>query len=136
MPESSQLAADSSPTSLPGDRRVWVRYSCDLEGPCQPAGGSIEVSWSARVRDISRGGIKLHLNRPFETGTILKVDISNEQGDGSRSLMVRVVHVSPQGPSSWSLGCAFDKELTEQDLHFFQVKQKEPPRAGQEIRKQ
>jgi hypothetical protein len=126
MPESRQLAADPSPTSFPGDRRVWVRYSCDLESSCQPAGVADEVSWSARVRDISRGGIKLNLNRPFETGTLLKVEISNGQGDQSRSLMVRVVHVSPQGPFSWSLGCSFDKELTQQDLLFFQVKQKEP----------
>jgi hypothetical protein len=78
------------------------------------------------VKDISRGGVKLQLNRPFETGTILKVDVSNGQGERPRTLLVKVVHASPQGSGAWSLGCAFDKELTEQDLHFFQVKQSQP----------
>jgi hypothetical protein len=125
MPQSSHLA-EPSPTSFPGDRRVWVRYSCDLASSCQEARGGDEVSWSARVRDISRGGIKLHLNRPFETGTALNVDISNGQGDESRTFTVRVVHAHQQAPGSWSLGCAFDKELAEQDLHFFQVRQQAP----------
>jgi PilZ domain len=88
--------------------------------------GADEVCWSARVKDISRGGIKLHLNRPFEAGTMLKVDISTGEGGESLALMARVIHASHQGPASWSLGCAFERLLTEQELSFFRGTQKQP----------
>jgi hypothetical protein len=39
-----------------------------------------------------------------------------------RSLLVKVVHAENQGPGNWSLGCALEKNLEEEDLLAFQVK--------------
>jgi PilZ domain len=120
------LAANETPRSLGADRRVWVRYSCDLESTCHSTRGQDELSWSARVRDISRGGVNLQVNRLFEPGSFLRVDLPLGSDMTPRSLQVKVIHAHPQGPGKWSLGCAFDKPLAEEDLLTFQVKQAAP----------
>ncbi len=121
MPNATSTAT-MTPTSLGVDRRVWVRYSCDLESTCHSGRGPDELSWSARVRDISQGGLNLQLNRSFESGSILNVDLPLGADLSPRTLQVKVVHAQNQGPGNWSLGCAFEKPLEEGDLLAFQVK--------------
>src|SRR5260370_30006423 len=122
MPNPTSAMATNTPTSLGVDRRVWVRYSCDLQSTCHSQKGTDELSWSARVRDISRGGLNLQLNRFFEPGSILSVDVPLGPDLTTRALIVRVVHALNFGPASWSLGCAFEKPLEEEDLLAFQAK--------------
>ncbi len=120
--DATSAVPTNTPTSLGVDRRVWVRYFCDLESTCHSGKGPDEVSWSARVLDISRGGLSLQLNRAFEPGSILSVDIPLGPNLAPRSLLVKVVHAKNQGPGNWSLGCALEKNLDEEDLLAFQVK--------------
>jgi hypothetical protein len=122
MSDAASAVPPNSPTSIEVDRRVWVRYSCDLESTCHTGQGPDELSWSARVRDISRGGLNLQLNRAFEPGSILSVDMPLGPNLAPRSLLVKVVHAENQGPGNWSLGCALEKNLEEEDLLAFQVK--------------
>jgi hypothetical protein len=112
----------NTPASLGVERRVWVRYACDLESKCHSQKGTDELSWSARVRDISRGGLNIQLNRYFEPGTLLTVDVPLGPDLVNRALVVRVVHALNFGPTNWSLGCAFEKPLEEEDLLAFQAK--------------
>ncbi len=126
MTDISPPTPKNTPASLGVDRRVWVRYSCDLESTCHSGRGRDEVSWSARVRDISRGGVNLQLNRSFEPGSVLSLDVPLGPDHTPRTLQVKVVHAQAQGPGRWSLGCAFDTMLGEEDLLSFQVKQPVP----------
>ena len=123
MPNPNPTATKVTPSSLGVDRRVWVRYTCDLESTCHENRGGDEVSWSARVRDISRGGVNLQLNRTFEPGAILSIDLPLGPDETPRTLQVKVVHAQAQGAGRWSLGCAFEKTLGEEDLISIQVKQ-------------
>src|SRR5262245_54702263 len=123
MPDTTSSASKVTPSSLGVDRRVWVRYNCDLESTCHTGRGADEVSWSARVRDISRGGVNLQLNRSFEPGTVLSLDLPIGPDPSLRTLQVKVIHAEPQGTGKWSLGCSFDKPLSEEDLLSFQIKQ-------------
>jgi hypothetical protein len=75
------------------------------------------------VRDISRGGVNLQLNRAFEPGAVLSIDLPLGVDRSPRTLQVKVIHAQPQGSGKWSLGCSFDKALNEEDLLSFQVKQ-------------
>lgn len=122
MSKQASTMPTNTPTSLGVDRRVWVRYSCDLESTCHSQKGMDELSWSARVRDISRGGLNLQLNRFFEPGSTLTVDVPLGADLATRAVVVKVVHALNFGPSSWSLGCAFEKPLAEEDLLAFQAK--------------
>ncbi len=120
--DATSAVPTNRPTSLGTDRRVWVRYSCDLESTCHSGKGPDELAWSARVQDISRGGLNLQVNRAFEPGSILSVDVPLGPDLAPRSLLVKVVNAQNQGPGKWSLGCAFEKNLEEEDLLAFQVK--------------
>ncbi len=122
MSESTSAMAVNTPKAAGVDRRVWVRYSCDLESTCHSSMGADELSWSARVRDISRGGLNLQLNRSFEPGSVLSIDVPLGPDSIPRTLMVKVVHAQNHSPGNWSLGCSFEKNLEENDLLTFQVK--------------
>ena len=123
----STSTSPMTPASLGVDRRVWVRYSCDLESKCHSGRGTDELSWSGRVRDISRGGLNLLLNRFFEPGSYLTVDVPLGPDLKVRALVVRVVHALNFGPANWALGCAFERPLEEKDLLAFQVKKPDLP---------
>jgi hypothetical protein len=110
---SAELAAPGA-----GDRRAWKRYSCNLEGKCQPLLGGKEVHWMGMVQEVSRGGIRLVLNRRFEVGTLLQVEIRRQQKGNTDLLLVRVVHVMAERPQWWALGCAFVGEITDDEIQL------------------
>jgi hypothetical protein len=104
------------------DRRVWVRYSCDVSSTCHSKRGVDEISWSARVRDISRGGLNVHINRSFEPGSILFIELPLGPDQTVRTLSVKVVRCENAESGNCSLGCQFETPLAEEDLLAFQVK--------------
>ena len=62
MSEASAVLGVKPPAPPRGaDCRVYERYPCDLETACQPPAARADRSlrWSARIRDISLGGIGL-----------------------------------------------------------------------------
>src|SRR5260370_41739997 len=64
--------AQSSADSILGEeRRVWIRYPSLAQATCQPAAPANSAPITARVRDISRGGIHLLVDRRFEAGMVL-----------------------------------------------------------------
>jgi len=80
---------------LRAERRAWVRLPSDQEICCQPmenlTAEEAKTGWLGRVRDVSPGGIALILNRRFQPGTMLVVDLSTK-AEETRRLPVRVVH--------------------------------------------
>ena len=96
------------------EHRLWVRYSSSPETPFQA--GSEQVSWSAQVQDISRGGVSLLGNHPFDPGTVLKIDLPLTDAVIPATILAKVVHASAKPNGVWALGCAFIKELREQEL--------------------
>jgi hypothetical protein len=96
------------------EHRLWVRYSSTPETPLQA--GSEQVSWSAQIQDISRGGVSLLGNHPFDPGTVLKIDLPLTDHVIPSTLLAKVVHASAKPNGVWALGCAFIKELSEEEL--------------------
>jgi hypothetical protein len=78
------------------------------------AGG--ETSWSGRVQNVSRGGLKFLINRRFEPGTLLHIEIESIKKDFPVTVLARVVHVRKHENTLWGLGCSFSKELMDDDL--------------------
>jgi serine/threonine protein kinase len=98
------------------ERRVAVRYASGLETSCRPSGRVKEHTWLAVVQDISATGIGLLLNRRFEPGAILLVELQVE-GQGCRStVLCRVVRLTKQAARKWSVGCTFVRRLGEGEL--------------------
>jgi c-di-GMP-binding flagellar brake protein YcgR len=110
------------PAKLEGgaaERRVWVRFPADLETSYQtsPAAGAARLS--ARVRNISLGGINLLGNRAFQPGDMLSVELPGATEQTTTNVLACVVHCERQHGGEWSLGCTFARELTDDDLATF-----------------
>jgi len=98
------------------DRRAAVRFSTNLETSCQPTCRIKERSWSGRIQDISSTGVCLLLRRRFEPGTILTAELHGAAQSITKTMLVRVLRVQEQARRRWSIGCAFDRELSELEL--------------------
>ncbi len=101
------------------ERRVWVRYPCDLDATCQTANKPDAIRLSARVRNISRGGISFLLNCPVESGSLLSVELPGHVGTTVSTVLGYVVRVEPSSEGEWGVGCTFATELSTEDLSPF-----------------
>jgi c-di-GMP-binding flagellar brake protein YcgR len=101
------------------DRRIWVRFPADLETRVVAPQRPDEPGIAARIRDISRGGAKLLVTRPFEPGAMLTVVLPSSSGETSLSVLACVVHCGPAGEGEWHLGCSFSAEVSDEDLSTF-----------------
>lgn len=114
--------ADSGPR--PVERRTWVRQACDLLVSCHPYISGKETLWSGRAMDISRGGLRIETDRPFELWAAMILRIRNPATGISLTSLVRVLHVSEAGPGKWLVGYCFARTLTDED---FQALLQMPP---------
>ena len=99
--------------------RVYERHSCDLPTACQPPTAWVaqEFKWSASIRDVSLGGVRLHLRRRFETGAGLAIELPGPDEATPSTVLARVIHVHGQDDGSWVLGCAFVSRLSDDELN-------------------
>ena len=97
---------------------MWVRYtrSPDMPGMAETQAGSEQVFWTAQIQDISRGGVSLLGNHPFDVGAVLKIELPNSDEVVPATILARVVHAGAKPNGVWALGCAFVKELREEEL--------------------
>ncbi len=105
-----------SPSDTPDDRRAWVRHTCDLDSLCLPPRNGTVTQWSARIRDVSRGGIQLVLNHWIVPGTVLTIQLEGDDGAPSLDLSVQVIFAMAMPEGKWALGCRFTKHLSEDEL--------------------
>jgi hypothetical protein len=98
------------------ERRVWLRYPADLETTVLPAGGGDPVRFTARLRNISLGGVSVSVDRPFEPGDLLSVELPGATEQSRCTVLACVVHVHRGAGGEWILGCTFSRELSEEDL--------------------
>ena len=97
------------------DRRSWERILTLVRVFCKKAQGKDELSWSARVVDISRDGLKLLSPHKFDPTTTISIENGYVQ-ESAQSLEVLVVRVQRAPGGGWCLGCALTKELQEQEM--------------------
>ena len=105
------------PEKPPGrECRVYERQACALPTACRPAAAfnNKEATWSAVIRDISAGGIRLVLRRRFEPGTGLAIELPGN--DETYTVLAKVIHVRATDDGSWALGCRFISELGDSEV--------------------
>jgi c-di-GMP-binding flagellar brake protein YcgR len=123
-------SATMEPTTEEADRRVWVRFAADLETTYQKAGQADSSRLSAKVRDISRGGVNLLVRHSFQPGDMLSVELPAPEGRPLHTVLACVVRVNQEG-EDWSLGCIFSCELDDDDLEGFGAKREKHSDADQ-----
>ncbi len=120
-----------SPTGA--ERRVWIRHPAKAPTACQPAHEPEGHRHSARVLDISRGGIRVGTDHEFEPGTLLLVELPGSVDEELALALAYVIHVSPLTGGEWALGCSFAAELDDGDMERFgvpRVKSTPPDKRG------
>jgi hypothetical protein len=122
----------AAPAAEREERRVWVRYQTDVATQCEVA-GMYETCLSARIRDISRGGMKLHVKRCFKPGDLLTVGLPVPDGEYSITVLACVVYVKELSDGEWALGCNFARELSEEDLARFGAAKVRPATADNRL---
>jgi c-di-GMP-binding flagellar brake protein YcgR len=128
-PQTASSAADAG--TAEDERRVWVRVPADLQTQLAAPDRPDEAGVAARIRDVSRGGIKLLVDRPFDPGSMLTVVLPAADGKSSLSVLACVVHCQPVGADEWHLGCSFSAELDDDDLDAFgAIKERPIPPDG------
>jgi hypothetical protein len=99
------------------DRRAYVRHPCHLGTSCHPVTSGQGQEWVGQAINISQGGVGLVLNRRFEKGTLLSVEVTGVNGQPGRTLFARVAHICQQSDGSWMIGCAFANKLTVDEVN-------------------
>jgi PilZ domain len=94
--------------------RVYERQPCDVPTECRPAAAYKEATWSATIRNISIGGIRLVIKRRFEPGTCLAVELPGN--DDAYRVLAKVVYTQAAEAGSWAHGCRFISELSEGEV--------------------
>jgi hypothetical protein len=97
------------------ERRLSARYPCALETACSPLNGG-QQPWQGEALDISLTGIHLQLDRRFEPGSVLRVEVRGEDNQAVANWLVRVRWVREVVSRRWSIGCSFNQSLTDQEL--------------------
>jgi hypothetical protein len=99
------------------ERRTSVRHPCAHESFCRPyTQDKGELWWPAQIRDISTGGVGLHMTRRFEPGTVLSLEIVAKGERPSQVLVVRVRHATASENNGWTVGCQFLTPLNDEEL--------------------
>jgi PilZ domain len=75
-----------------------------------------EMRWAATILDISQGGVRIKLQRRFEKGTGLAIELPGDDQRESSVVFVKVVRVSAQDDGAWALGCKFVSELSDDEV--------------------
>ncbi len=103
------------------DRRNWIRYPSDLQTSVQLADAPAEMKQPARVRNISRGGASLVVDRAFKAGQMLSIELNraDEESVEIVHLLACIVHAQPEPSGKHALGCVFSRELSDHDLEGF-----------------
>jgi DNA-binding response OmpR family regulator len=117
MPEQAPPRECPAPMNPGTERRAAVRYVGAQEISCTPIQEfRTRGCWWGRLRDVSVSGVRLLLNRRFEPGTLLVLDVPGSVGEDGHQLFACVVRVAPGAGGGWELGCTFTQRLTENEL--------------------
>lgn len=99
----------------PGDRRAAERYPVNANATCPFLSPVIEDFGPVKIRDISMQGIGLVVSRRIEPGSLLAVTLENKARNFTKTVLVRVVHVTAMGGGS-VVGGTFVIPLTYQEM--------------------
>ena len=107
------------PNTRTAERRKYVRFSSDMGTRFQLTMAADHLFYSGRIRNISRGGVKLLADRRLEPGTVVKVMVLEP-------VKALVAHCTPQENGAYVLGLTFDQHLSLPQMLTFLERQTSP----------
>jgi hypothetical protein len=112
-PEDDFLKAN---TLLEIDRRGVDRYPCLRRPAVRVLARPSFQSYHALVREVAFRSIGLLLEKPFEAGTVLAIQMRSRHTGFSGILSAQVQHTTQQADGTWLLGCTLSRSLTDDEI--------------------
>jgi serine/threonine protein kinase len=106
----AEAACSPEPLVPVVEQRESIRYPADLRATCKAVQGGFD-GWKAKIQDISWTGIRLILNRRFEPGAVLSVDLQDSKTGVFPTLYAKVIWVQPTGARLYTVGCRLKRKL-------------------------
>jgi hypothetical protein len=99
------------------DLEAFETVRCEIPTTCQPPSAWCKEPWPAVIRNVFPSGLSLTLQRRFEKGSGLAIELPGIDG-GSSTVLARVTHIQSFEAGSWLLGCRFISELSDEEVQF------------------
>jgi hypothetical protein len=117
MPEAPlPIKEGSKPATLEMERRFSERYRCCRQPPVRLLAKPSFQPVHARVHDITTRSMGLILDRPFDVGTVLAIQLQTKHAGFSGILSGRVQHSTQQADGTWRVGCTLSRSLTDDEF--------------------
>jgi hypothetical protein len=97
------------------EQRAVERFPVNNDTSCAFAHPVVEAKGPVRVRDVSMEGVGLLLDRRVEVGSVLVVGLANAGKGFTKTVLVRVAHVTPAS-GGFLVGGSFLTPLTYQEM--------------------
>jgi hypothetical protein len=110
------------------ERRTSIRHSCGIVTSCRPIAAGDSITWPVQVGDVSRSGIGMRVERRFEPGALLEIDLQSVVPHLDRTLLATVRNVRGHRDGDWVVGCLFARPLDDEELWAFRAAQLRPAR--------
>jgi hypothetical protein len=101
---------------LSADRRQFVRFPSAGQTSVRPACPKNQRDMSARICNVSWGGIRLVADGPLKQGALLHVTLRTDKQPDAEAILACVVHAAHVYDAQWSVGCSFIRDLTYEEL--------------------
>jgi hypothetical protein len=97
------------------EQRASEQFPVNSDTSCTFLAPVVEGFGAARIKNISMDGIGVMLTRPVDVGALLAISLSNSSQRFTKTVLVRVAHVTPAN-GALLVGGTFDTPLTYNEL--------------------
>ena len=98
------------------DRRVSERFPVNAQTACDFLSPVLEDFGAVRIKNVSTEGIGLIVSQQMERGLLLAVSLANRSKSFAKTMLVRVMHCTPQPGGTYLVGGTFETPLTYDEL--------------------
>ncbi len=103
----------------PIERRTAERIQVGANAACVFASPVLEDFGPVKLANISLNGIGFTLAEKVPEQVLLAIKLENAASKFSKTLLVRVIHVTPLPNGTWLVGGSLDTPLTYDELRQF-----------------
>ncbi|HWY86530.1 MAG TPA: PilZ domain-containing protein [Gemmataceae bacterium] len=98
------------------EKRAAERFAVSPHVDCEFASPVLEDFGKVKIKNISSTGVGLIVTEPVATGMLLVIKLVNSDKKFIKTMLVRVVHATPQASGTYLVGGTLDTPLTYEEL--------------------
>jgi hypothetical protein len=98
------------------EKRTAERFPVKPPTTCDFASPVLEDFGPVKIRNVSTDGIGLVVSQQLAAGMMMAINIANPAKKFSKTMLARIVHVTPQPGGTALVGCTFVTPLSYEEL--------------------